>query len=86
MDVVDRRTGLTFRLFWSNELRDELRRFNDANCTHPETELRVRIVKGGATQRRPQCLVCGERTGTALRAVAGESLPPDDEELGPVLN
>ncbi|WP_109993337.1 HNH endonuclease [Salinisphaera sp. LB1] len=35
-------------------------------CEHPTTKLRLRTVRGGATQRVLQCVTCGEATSRAF--------------------
>lgn len=53
----------------SKSLEEHSARY-DCNCQH--TEVRRRVIKGGAIQYRHQCLKCGEAVGCA---VAARSVP-----------
>lgn len=36
-------------------------------CKHPKTEIRIRTIAGGRTQRIQQCLTCGSAVGGAIK-------------------
>lgn len=45
-------------------------------CNHVKTELRSRVIKGGAVQYLQQCLRCGDGVGGAQRQDLVRSIPP----------
>lgn len=59
----------------------EIEQHRASACEHPETELREKIVAGGGSQCKRQCLICGAPVGGALKKQNG--LPPWDENALP---
>jgi len=61
--------------------------FERYRCDHPNTEFRLRTVRGGATQRVFQCLTCGEATTRAYSKQQAHEItsntepPPFDDDL-----
>lgn len=69
----------------------KLRAIRDAreefSCRHDATQLRLRVVANGATQRVYQCLRCGAAASRALskaetaKATGGSEIPSFDDQL-----
>jgi len=55
----------------------EIEQHRDSACQHPETELREKVISGGGSQCKRQCVVCGAPVGSALKKQTG--LPTWDE-------
>lgn len=67
-------------------LRPNFYATTDVNCTHPESEIRRRILKTGSITLYKQCCTCGEPLTSALSksgytALQIQSLNPYDEDL-----
>jgi 5-methylcytosine-specific restriction endonuclease McrA len=67
MRVIDQDTGKEFNLYSTPEFQTDMDVFHEADCRHTETEVRRRIVAGGALQFVPQCVGCGASVGSAIR-------------------
>lgn len=55
----------------------EMKRHREAECRHPETELREQTISDGRIQCKRQCTVCGSPVGSAAKKQSG--LRPWDE-------
>src|SRR5947209_4530105 len=84
MRVVDQENGEERMLHSTPELRDDIRRYFDAECKHTSSEVRRVPVKGGASQLRNQCLHCGILVGNALpKSAISTPVNDKDETLEP---
>ena len=52
----------------------EMKRHREAECRHPDTEMREQIISDGRIQCKRQCTVCGAPVGSAAKKQSG--LPP----------
>jgi hypothetical protein len=82
MRVIDKDTGEEFDLDSTDELSADLRRWDEAECTHPATKIRSTIVSNGGIHYRKQCQLCGELVEQAIsKALVLDGCPPKDEIL-----
>src|SRR5229473_8164727 len=82
MRVIDKDSGEEFELDSTDELSEDLRRYHEAECAHPETQIRSTVVSGGAIHFREQCQRCGELLSQAIaRRLVPPGCPPMDEIL-----
>jgi hypothetical protein len=82
-ETIDAETGLPFRLFDTDALREELAKFRDGECKHNQQSLCVFTDAAGSKHIRRQCQTCGEMKGTSVaKANIGDSkIVPHQLEL-----
>lgn len=83
MLYIDKDTGERVALFPTKELEADLKAHASRfDCNHENTEVRLRTVRGGATQIFCQCTDCGDTLGSAIKknSVSGD-LPAFNEAL-----
>ncbi|WFE77300.1 HNH endonuclease [Roseinatronobacter sp. S2] len=56
----------------------EMKGHRDAECRHPDVEIRAQTISDGRTQCKRQCLICGAPVGSAAKKQDG--LPPWNED------
>jgi len=83
MQIRDEITSEVRHIFPTKELKADLKKHDDDfDCEHPDTQVRLRLFRGGVKQIRRQCLRCGSSDGNAIKRDAIKvDPPPFDESL-----